>query len=136
MPTEHLIKPHLRLVISRGTGDYDFQEHVRHMERLQADPLFQPDYDHIVDCRGFSLLNVTKEQFMVMSRNSIFSPRSRRVFIAVNDTHFGLSRVFASLREVVTGTPVMVFRTMNETVAYLGLPADFDPDAPPPPAGA
>ena len=129
MPCEFLIDTERRLVISRGTGTFRYADFLEHMEKLGPDPRFRPQFDHVVDCRKFELVDLAFKQVEEMGRQSIFAATSRRAFIVSSDLHFGLGRMFAVFREMQCGQVSMVFRDMREGAAWLGLPQDYDPSS-------
>ena len=128
MPCEFLIDTDHRVVISRGTGTFCHADFLEHMKALGADPRFQPEFNHMVDSRKFDAFDVTVEQIQEMGGQSIFAATSRRAFLVSSDLHYGLGRMFASYREVKRGQMTMVFREIREAIAWLSLPADYDPD--------
>lgn len=127
MPTEFLIDGERRLIVSRGTGVFRLADHLEHMEALGRDPRFNPDYDHIVDCRHFELLDLTRLQLEEMARRSNFATTSRRALVASPGLHFGLSRMFATYRGIESGQTAMVFSEMSNALDWLGLPPDYAP---------
>ena len=129
MPCEFIIDTERRLVISRGTGTFRYADFLEHMEKLRPDPRFRPEFDHVVDCRKFELVDLAFKQVEEMGRQSIFAATSRRAFIVSSDLHFGLGRMFAVFREMECGQVTMVFRDMLEVTAWLGLPQDYDPNS-------
>ena len=129
MPCEFLIDTDRRLVISRGTGAFLYADFLEHMEKLGADPRFQPEFDHLVDCREFELVDLTAGQVEKMGHQSIFAATSRRAFVVSSDLQFGLGRMFAAIRVVKSGQVTMVFREMREATAWLALPQDYDPSS-------
>ncbi len=54
---------------------------------------------------------------------SVFSPRSRRAFVAVKDASFGVARMFALMQP--PGTEVEVFREIAPALRWLGHSADL-----------
>jgi hypothetical protein len=129
MPCEFLIDTDRRLVISRGTGTFRYADFLEHMEKLGPDPRFDPEFDHVVDCRKFELIDLTVTQVRYMGNQSIFAATSRRAFVVSSDLQFGLGRMFAAFREVNRGQVTMVFRDMQEATAWLGLPRNYDPSS-------
>jgi hypothetical protein len=130
MPCEFLIDTDRQLVISRGTGTFRYPDFLEHMEMLGRDPRFRPEFDHVVDCRKFELLDLTSTQVQDMGSRSLFAARSRRAVVAPSDFHFGLGRMFAAFREMNCDQITMVFRDMREANAWLGLPQNYDPGDP------
>jgi hypothetical protein len=129
MPTEFFIDTHQKLVISRGTGTYRHADHIAHMEAVGKDPRFQPEFNHLVDCRGFGTMDLTPAQVHDISSRSNFGSTSKRVMIVSSALQFGLGRMFAAYREIRSGQITMVFRELEGGFASLGLPKDYNPDS-------
>jgi hypothetical protein len=126
---ECLVDVERRLVVSRGTGTFGHADFLEHLERLRADPRFEPGFDHLVDGRQFDRFDLTAEQLRDMGSRSVFAPTSRRALVVSSVFQFGLARMFAAFREAESGQDTMVFRDMREATAWLGLPADYEPGA-------
>jgi hypothetical protein len=129
MPCEFLIDTERRLVVSRGTGTFRYADFLEHMEKLGLDSRFKPEFDHVVDCQEFELMDLSVAQVRDMGSQSNFAASSRRAFVVSSDLHFGLGRMFAAFREVNCGQVTMVFRDMREATDWLELPRDYDPSS-------
>lgn len=129
MPTEFFIDTNQKLVISRGTGIYRYVDHIAHLEAVGKDPRFQPEFNHLVDCRNFETMDLTPAQIHDMSSRSNFASTSKRVFIVSSPVQYGLSRMFAAYREIRSGQITRVFREIEEGFACLGLPKNYDPNS-------
>ena len=129
MPCEFLIDTDRRLVISRGTDTFRYGDFLEHMKVLAADPRYNPDFDHLVDCRKFDRFDVTPEQIQDMGSQSVFAAKSRRAFVVSSALHFGMGRMFANYRDVRRGQLTVVFREVRGATDWLGLPQDYDPSS-------
>jgi hypothetical protein len=98
------------------------------MVRLRADPGFNPDLNQIVDCRAITKMDLTQKQIIDLAGRSIFNARSRRAFVVSSDLHYGLTRMFATYREIQAGQEVMVFQDLPTALNWLRLPADLNFD--------
>ena len=125
MPAKFIIHPDHRLVVSSGTGVFRHADFLWHMARLAEDPEFNPEFNHLVDCRGFASLDLTTAQIEDLACRSIFDVRSRRAFVVASDLQFALSRVYAAYWDVKARQEVMVYRDLREAVAWLALPPGF-----------
>jgi hypothetical protein len=126
MPSDFIIDDQRAVVFSRGTGVFTYAEFLDHMARLSADPRFRPEFDQLVDCRALTSLEFTSDQTSELAKGSIFSGRSRRAFVVSSDLQFGMSRMFATYREIGGAKEIMIFREMREALSWLNLPPDFD----------
>mgnify|MGYP003332024599 FL=1 len=122
-----MIDPTRRLVTSRGTGTFCYRDHLDHVETIGRDPRFQPEFNHLVDCRGFDHFDLTSAEIQAMSRLTIFAASSRRALVVASLLHFGLARIFAALRSRSHRQETAVFRTLDDAVKWLGLPATYNP---------
>ena len=125
MPSDFSIVPEHRVVVSKGSGVFTHADFLDHMSRLGVDPHFNPDFDQIVDCRAIAKMDLSADQISDLASRSVFAAGSRRAFVVPSEVQFGLTRMFAAYREVRTGQQVGVFRSMDEALSWLGLPADF-----------
>ncbi|HEX2853771.1 MAG TPA: hypothetical protein VHO24_11075 [Opitutaceae bacterium] len=129
MPAKYIIDVPHRVVFSQGTGVFTHGDFIGHMEALQKNPAFNPDFSQVVDCRDIGLLDLKNDQLRDLAAQSIFSLRARRAFVVSTELHFGMSRMFAAYRELA-GQQVAVFKDMPSALQWLGLPPDLDPHAP------
>lgn len=134
MPADYIIDVPHGVVLSRGYGEFTAADYQDHMIRLLRDRNFNPEFNQLVDCRAISRMKLTGEQIFALASRSAFAETSRRAFVVASDVQFGLSRMLATHRETSGGQKVMVFREMGAALAWLGLPSDFDPARPMPPA--
>ncbi len=82
----------------------------------------QPSFDHLVDLRGTTRLDVSTEGVHLVSMHSAFNEKSRRAIVAEKDEMFGVARMYQSLRELFKKPDqVRVFYTMEEARHWLGL---------------
>jgi hypothetical protein len=124
MPTEFIIDSQHSVVISRGSGVFTREDYFDHMSRLGTDPRFSPDFDQIVDCRAFEDLRLTGEEIRELAEKTIFGVRSRRAFVVSSEVQYGLTRMFASYREIKEGQETRVFRDIRDAYSWLDLSPD------------
>jgi hypothetical protein len=127
MPSDFIIDEQRAVVVSKGTGVFTHADFLDHMARLSADPRFRPEFDQLVDCRALTSLEFTSDEVSELAKASIFSRQSRRAFVVSSDLQFGMSRMFATYREISGAKEIMTFREMREALSWLNLPPDFDP---------
>ena len=129
MPCEFLIDADRRLVISRGTGIFRYDDFLEHMEKLGPDPRFRPEFNHLVDTTRFEAFELTAAQLYDIGSTSLFAATSRRALVVSSALQFGLGRMFSSIREAMCGQVTMVFRDVRKATVWLGLPQDYDPSS-------
>jgi len=127
MPADYTIDAERGIVFSRGSGAFTHEDYKEHMTRLAKDPLFQPKFHQLVDCRSISVMKLTGAEIESLAMKSLFDASSLRAFVASNSVQFGLSRMFGTYRKIHGGQEVMVFSELKDALVWLGLPADLDP---------
>jgi len=103
------------------------EEYLDHVARVQRDPQFRPDFNHVVDCRAITEMDLTAAQIASLAERSGFSLQSRRAFVVSSDLQYGLSRVFAAYRENQGAAHTKVFRELDPALAWLDLPPESYP---------
>jgi hypothetical protein len=71
-------------------------------------------------------MDLTAEQIEDLAGQTIFGARSRHAFVASSDSHYGLSRMFGSFREIHSEQRVRVFREYEEALLWLNLPVSLE----------
>jgi hypothetical protein len=127
MPTEYYIDLEHRVVVSSGAGVFRYSDYLAHVAKVGRDPHFDPALSHLIDCRAFDSIDLSAEELQLAAARSNFSPTTKRAFVADSSFKYGLSRMFVTLGEIKRGQDAMVFRTLAEALAWLGLPANYDP---------
>ncbi len=122
MPIISQIDGSLGVVFSTSHGVVTKEDILAQVERFNTDPAFQPSFDHLVDLRGTTRLDVSTEGVHLVSMHSAFNEKSRRAIVAEKDEMFGVARMYQSLRELFKKPDqVRVFYTMEEARHWLGL---------------
>jgi len=115
------------MVFSKATGVVCWDDVVDHMDRLESHPDFRPEFNQLVDIREASRTDLSHNDVRRMAERRIFSDKSRRAFVVSRDFEFGLSRVFATYREIRGETGIEVFRDMKKALSWLSLTEEPDP---------
>lgn len=118
MPVSYRLDSARHLVLSRAWGVLTDQEIEAHYKRLAADPGFQPTYRQLCDMMEVTRLDATADMLRRLAQQSIFSPGTRRAFVAAQDSHYGLTRMFQVFCEI-EGTRVEVFRDLASAETWL-----------------
>lgn len=124
MPADFIIDEQNRAVFSFGTGVFSLADAVGHMDRLSSDPLFHPDFNQIIDFTALTAVDLTPDQIRELAKRNIFSPKSRRSYVVASDYQFGLSRMFATLRENEGEPGIITFRDLPSGIIWANVPAD------------
>lgn len=119
VPASYKIDKERRLVLSHAWGVFTLADAVGHKDKLLKDPEFDPRYSQISDFTHVSEIQLSGDEVRLFAEFDIFSPQSRRAFIAPDDAKFGLGRMFAMLRETRGETGIGVFRTLEEALDWV-----------------
>ena len=122
MPFSYQLDPARHLVLSRAWGVLIDKELEEHYARLAADPGFDPTMRQLCNMMDVTRIDTSPEALRRLAQRSIFSPGTRRALVAVQDAHYGLSRMFKVFCEI-EGSLVEVFRDTASAEAWLELGA-------------
>ena len=93
MPIDYIVHKERRLVITTATGRVTFADFQTYHDRLLNDPNFNPEFNQLVDGSAVTLLDITIEEAKAITERQVFSPTSRRAFVATTGDTYGLMRV-------------------------------------------
>lgn len=120
MPESYEIDPVRALVICRAWGELSAADLREHYRRLVADPAFSREYAQLADLTGVTDFSVDSATIEATAREGIFSPGTRRAFVAQRGVAFGLARMFAAYSSGA-GQDLEVFHELRDAEAWLGL---------------
>jgi hypothetical protein len=118
VPVTYRIDPGRHLVVSRAWGILTDDDIEAHYKRLVEDPGFEPTFRQLCDMMGVTRIDVSTEVLRRLARQSIFAPGTQRAFVAAQDAHYGLTRMFQVFCEL-EGTRVEVFRDTASGESWL-----------------
>ena len=119
MSAFYTIDKERRLVMTSGAGILTKEDIWGHMDRLSADPDFQPDFCQLVDFRHITDVQFGPEEVRQFAERDIYSPKARRALLVKDDLHFGLARMFEIHRELRGETGIRVFRELDEALDWV-----------------
>jgi hypothetical protein len=119
MPAGYKIDKKHRLVLSAGWGVLTFADVLAHKERLLSDPDFDPDYGQILDFTRVTEMALAFDELVRFSEFEVFSPRSRRALVVLDDVTFGLARVYEMLRDRRGESGIRVCLTVQEALTWV-----------------
>lgn len=118
MPASYHIDVERRLITTVLDGrvtDADFEAYRAY---LTADPQFDPAFDHLLDARGITHLDITSAAIRRLAQTDSFSSSARRAIVVSADVAFGMARMFQSLSD--RGPEQMtVVRQLDEALRWL-----------------
>ncbi len=122
MPIDSQIDSSLGVVFSVFQGVVTPEDVSGQVEGFRTDPAFEPSFNHLIDARGATQLDLSSYDMRVVSMHSIFNENSRRAIAAEKDETFGIARMYQSLREAhEKPDQIQVFRDMAEARRWLDL---------------
>ncbi|MCE9568257.1 MAG: hypothetical protein K8U57_40170 [Planctomycetes bacterium] len=127
MPADFFIETRLGVVFSKATGVYGKADVVDHMDRLQSNPDFRPQFNQLADFRDVSIMTLSADDIRQLAKRTIFSVSSRRAFVVTGELEFGLARMFGTYRELAGESGIVTFREMKDALAWLSLSVEPEP---------
>src|SRR5579872_3597266 len=122
MPCRYVIKKEQRLVISQGWDRVTCAEILEHRQQLAKDSDFNPDFSQLVDGTAVTTIDVSMHEAKTIAAQTIFSPTSRRAFVAKSPVILGLARIMETYSRISKGREqVKVFHDRNEALQWLGI---------------
>ena len=119
MPASYKIDKEKRVVLSTAWGSLSFTDALTHKDKLLNDPDFAPAFSQILDLTQVTEVRLSVDEMRAFAEFSVFSPQSRRAFIAHRDLEYGMARMFATLRELRGEKGIGVFRTLEEALDWV-----------------
>lgn len=119
MPAFYKIDKERRLVLTTGSGVYTLADAVSHMDKLSKDPDFDPSFSQIVDFTQVTRIELSAHEIRRLAQRTIFSPHSRRAFIAADEVAFGVGRMFEILRGLEGEKGIRIFRSLEEALDWV-----------------
>ena len=99
MPVRYVIDKEQQLVITAGSDRLTFAEIKAHQDQLLNDPDFNSEFNQLIDLRAATSLDLSVNEAKTIARRRLFSPTSRRAFVAANSTIFGMGRMMQAYNE-------------------------------------
>jgi hypothetical protein len=114
MPADFFIDTRLGVVFSKATGRFSWSDAAGHMDRLTKHPDFRPEFKQLADFRQVTNLVLSHDELRRLAKRRVFDPRAQRAVVVSGD------------RELADEVGIMIFRDMEEALAWLSLPAEPD----------
>lgn len=121
MPCDCDLDQERRWVRVRAWGVVTYAEGMAMRKKFVSDPNFNPDFYQVVDGREVTRVALTAAEIGEMARDTVFSKKSRRAFVAPTRDTFDFAQTFKLFRGINAGSELLrVFRTIEEAEAWLG----------------
>jgi len=117
---EYKIDAVSRTVFIRCADEIDVNQFFRTTDLLRSDPLFDPDYNAVIDFTDVTKADAPYAElrhFAKSEKGTPFSPKARRVAVAPQDFMYGVMRMYQALRNE---EQFEVVRTRAEAQQLLG----------------
>jgi|SRR5579872_3154529 hypothetical protein len=122
MPCQYVIKKEQQLVISQGWDRVTCAEILDHRRQIAKDSDFSPDFNQLVDGTAVTAIDISMVEAKTVAAQTIFSPKSRRAFVAKSPVILGLARIMETYSRIAKGREqVKVFHDRNEALQWLGI---------------
>lgn len=119
MPARFEIDVTHRVVFSYAADRLTYTDLLRHQDRLVSDPRFSAEFAQIADFRDLDTgTEITTDEVRELAKHTIFSDKSRRAFVAPDETLFGLARVYASVRAATGESNVRVVKSVEDAAKW------------------
>jgi len=124
MPLRNVIDKERRLVHTIGWDRLTFAQTKSLQEQLLNDPDFDPTFNQLIDLTALTGLGMSTEETKWLAGREVFSPSSRRAFVATNPAVFGMCRLYEACHHGSREhAQVAVFSGLDEALHWLGLEA-------------
>jgi hypothetical protein len=119
MPVSSSIDKQRRLILTVADGCVKFDAVRAHQDRLLADCDFDATFDQLIDTTPAAMFDLTPTEAKVLAQRRIFSPKSRRAFVAAKPHIYGLGRMIEIYHEDIGYAEVEVFHSVDEALKWL-----------------
>lgn len=107
-------------------GELTFEKLIDSVSALMGNPVFNPDFDHLMDLSGVDKFNLTTAEIIRFAGRGIFSENSRRAVVAPSEEAFGISNVYTMFRNVSPDV-MKIFRSVDEAREWLDERSNHNP---------
>lgn len=118
----------LRLVTTTAWDTVTGIDVLEHRRQLRDDPRFNRDFFQLVDLTGVKEIRMDFLTMAKLADEHLFSPRSRRAFVAPHPLAFGMAHMFIRLRrpvgnvekgQIFEAEEMEIFKDRNEALRWL-----------------
>lgn len=120
MPIGYVIAKERRLVVTTASGRVTAREFQAYHNGLLNDPDFKPEFNQLVDGTAITLLDLTLEEARTITERKVFSPSSRRAFVAISADAIGITRMAQDhLAKLKTASQIRLFPDLASAMTWL-----------------
>jgi|SRR5579862_2946964 len=128
MPCRYVIDKTRRLVISTGWDCLTYAEMKAHQDQLLSDANLDPEFNQLMDATAVTSLELSAEEMQMLAKRRVFSPKSRRAWVASQPAVYGMGRL-ASVHHNSANAPTefVAFYDMASALEWLGRKTENQP---------
>ncbi len=120
MPIGYVIAKERQLVVTTASGRVTSTQFQAYHNRLLNDPDFRPEFNQLVDGTAITLLDLTLEEARAITERKVFSPASRRAFVATSADAMGITRMAQNhLAKSKTPSQIRLFPDLRSALKWL-----------------
>jgi hypothetical protein len=120
MPARYVIDRQDRTVRTVFSGVLTRNDVAEHAKKLRNDPDFDPAFSELVDLTEASEVKLGHEDFRMLALVDPFGPKSKRAFVVLSASIYGVTRMFQLMRD--GSANVAIFKTKEEAATWLREP--------------
>jgi hypothetical protein len=93
-----------------------------HQEQLLGDPDFKPEFNHLMDARKVTVVDASVDQIKTLVWRKLFSPNSRRAWVAVEPDVFAIFRMATAYNAMSDArSNLHAFYSLSLALEWLGV---------------
>jgi hypothetical protein len=122
MALRYFIDKQRRLVVVIGSGLLTAADLKAVIDPGPQDPDFNADFNEFVDLRAVTAIDLTADQIRMLAGWKLYSPTSKRAFLASAPHVFGVGRMWEAYAEFSHNTTqIRVFYELASALEWIGL---------------
>src|SRR3954463_15317006 len=120
MPADYTLDLQNRIVMTKAWGTIVAEDAAAHAKRLTEDPAFQKDFSQVLDFSESTSFHLNQQELREFAAMSVFAAGARRAFVVPTSLSFGMTRMYATLRELAGGQEeFQFFDTREQALKWL-----------------
>jgi len=109
-------------VVTTAWDRVTYAEVKAHQDQLLSDPGFNSEFDQLIDVTGATAWEIATGDLRMLARRKVFSPISRRAWVATMPESFGLGRMAQAFHEVSESpSEACTFYDLPAALKWLGI---------------
>lgn len=122
MPVRYVIDKERRLVVTTGWDRVTSAEITATQEQLRNDPDLNPDFNHLIDTTGVTVMDVSLDDAKRIASRGVFSSVSKGAVVATTPAIFGMGRLMQVHHDIAKlADEVRTFYDRDAALKWLGV---------------